>query len=87
MSAIFEVSQGIATRDPTRPVIVATVAEGQELSYRFYEQVLDQLGKSRARLYVLMLGSPYIGSNEEAQSRESVISLGLTSYPRSGENV
>jgi hypothetical protein len=76
LDAIFEVSQGIAKRDLPRPVIVAIAAEGQELSYRFYEQVLDQLGKGGAQLYVLMLGNPYIGSNEEARNRETVISRG-----------
>ena len=76
LDAIFEVSQGIAKREAPRPVIVAIAAEGQELSYRFYEQVLDQLSKSGAQLYVLMLGSPYVGSNEEARSRETVISRG-----------
>jgi hypothetical protein len=76
LDAIFEVSQGIAKRDAPRPVIVAVAAEGQELSYRFHEQVLAQLGKSGAQLYVLMLGSPYVGNNEEARSRETVISRG-----------
>jgi hypothetical protein len=76
LDAIFEVSQGIIKRETPRPVIVAIAAEGQELSFRFYEQVLDQLGKSGAQLYVLMLGSPYMGSNDEARSRETVISRG-----------
>jgi hypothetical protein len=76
LDAIFEVSQGIIKREAPRPVIVALAAEGQELSYSFYEQVLEQLGKSGAQLYVLMLGSPYMGSNEEARSRETVISRG-----------
>jgi hypothetical protein len=76
LDAIFEVSQGIAKRELPRPVIVAIAAEGQELSYRFYDQVLDQLGKSGAQLYVLMLGNPYIGGNEEARNRETVISRG-----------
>ena len=76
LDAIHEVSEGIIKREMPRPVIVAIAAEGQELSYRHYEQVLEQLRKSGAQLYVLMLGSPYSGINDEARSREMVISRG-----------
>jgi hypothetical protein len=38
--------------------------------------VLDRLRKSGAQLYVLMLGTPCGGRNEEARSREIVISRG-----------
>src|ERR1700704_3466400 len=76
LDAIFEASEGITKRELPRPVIVAIAAEGQELSYRHDGQVLDRLRKSGAQLYVLMLGTPYGGRNEEARSREIVISRG-----------
>jgi von Willebrand factor type A domain-containing protein len=76
LDAILEVSEGITKREAPRPVIVAIAAEGQELSYRHYDQVLEPLRKSGAQLYVLMLGTPYVGTNEEARSREIVISRG-----------
>jgi len=76
LDAILEVSEGITKREAARPVIVAIAAEGQELSYRHDAQVLDQLRKSGAQLYVLMLGTPYSAINDEARSRDIVISRG-----------
>jgi len=76
LDAILEVSEGITKREARRPVIVAIAAEGQELSYRYHDQVLDQLRKSGAQLYVLMLGTPYNRTNEAARSREIVVSRG-----------
>ena len=76
LDAILEVSEGITKRELSRPVIVAIAAEGQELSYRHDEQVLDRLRKSGAQLYVLMLGTPYSSISDEARSREIVISRG-----------
>jgi len=76
LDAILEVSEGITKRELPRPVIVAIAAEGQELSYRHDEQVLDRLRKSGAELYVLMLGTPYSSIRDEARSRDIVISRG-----------
>ena len=76
LDAILEVSEGFTKREAPRPVIVAIAAEGQELSYRHDSQVLEQLRKSGAQLSVLMLGTPYVGANEEARSREIVINRG-----------
>ena len=76
LDAILEVSEGITKRELSRPVIVAIAAEGQELSYRHDEQVLDRLRKSGAQLYVLMLGTPYSSIRDEARSRDIVISRG-----------
>ena len=76
LDAIFEVSEGITKRELPRPVIVALAAEGQELSYRHDDQVLDRLRKSGAQLYVLMLGTPYSSIRDEARSRDIVISRG-----------
>ncbi len=70
LDAILQVSEGITKREAPSPVIVAIAAEGQELSYRRDDQVLQQLRKSAAQLYVLMLGTPYSNINEEARSRE-----------------
>src|SRR5262249_25779575 len=46
LDAILEVGQGFKKREARRPVIVAIVAEGPELSYRHYEQVLGPLRDS-----------------------------------------
>lgn len=76
LDAIFETSRGIAKREFARPIIVVLAAEGQELSYRHDGEVLDQLAKSGAQLYVLMIGQPFNSINEEARSRERVIGTG-----------
>jgi len=76
LDAILEVSAGMTKREAPRPVIVAIATEGQELSYRDDHQVLDQLRKSGAQLYVLMLGTPYNSTTPEARNRDIVISRG-----------
>jgi hypothetical protein len=69
LDAVDEVIQGFKKREAQRPVIVAIVAEGQELSYKRYDQVLDPLRKSGAPLYVLMIGSPTSDLSDEGRSR------------------
>ncbi len=76
LDAIFEVSEGLTKREAPRPVIVAIAAEGRELSYRYHDQVLEQLRTSGAQLYVLMLGTPYSSMSQEARSRDIVLSRG-----------
>jgi hypothetical protein len=58
LDAITEVSQGIAKRGAVRPVIVVVTAEGQELSYRLYQEVLSALKVSGAQLHVMTVGLP-----------------------------
>lgn len=79
LDAIVEVCQGFRKREAQRPVIVAIVAEGPELSYRMYEMVLDPLQGSGAAFYALMIGQPYSGLNEETRSRNIVVDRGPTS--------
>jgi len=76
LDAIFEVTQAFKKREATRPVIVAIVAEGGEMSYRQYDQVLDPLRASTAPLYALMLGSPSTSLSDEERSRSIVLDKG-----------
>jgi VWFA-related protein len=76
VDAVFEVVQAFKKREATRPVIVAIVAEGRELSYRQYDQVLDPLRASGAPLYALMLGSPSSSISDEARNRNMVLDKG-----------
>ncbi|HZR27025.1 MAG TPA: VWA domain-containing protein [Vicinamibacterales bacterium] len=76
VDAIGEVVQGFKKREAARPVIVAVVVEGQELSYRQYDQVLPQLKDADAPLYALMLGAPRDGTSDEARSRSIVLDRG-----------
>jgi hypothetical protein len=78
LDAIVETSQGFKKREAKRPVIVAIVAEGRELSYRFHEQVLSQLRDGGAPLYALMIGTPFNDLSDEGRSRSIVLDLGTS---------
>ena len=51
-------TQGFKKREATRPVIVAIVDRGPELSYRQHDQVIDPLHQADAALYAIMFGPP-----------------------------
>jgi von Willebrand factor type A domain len=76
LDAILETVQGFKKREALRPVIVAVVVEGRELSYRMYDQVLGPLKDSAAPLYALMIGQPVDGTSDEARSRAIVLDRG-----------
>jgi hypothetical protein len=76
LDALFEAVQGFKKREASRPVIVAIVAEGPELSYRQYDQVLDPLKDGAAAFYAMTLGSPRDGTSAEARSRAIVLDRG-----------
>jgi VWFA-related protein len=78
LDAILETTQGFKKREARRPVIVAIVSEGPELSYRHYEQVLEPLRDSGAAFYALMMGSPYHDLSDEGRSRNIVLDQGTT---------
>ncbi len=58
LDGIIEVSQGITKRSNPRPVIVAIIDRGPELSDRHFRQVLDPLRTSGAALHVVTVGTP-----------------------------
>jgi VWFA-related protein len=76
LDAVVEVVQGFKKREAKRPVIVAIAAEGRELSYRSYEQVLTPLGDSSAIFYALMVGTPFNDLTDEGRSRSVVLDRG-----------
>ena len=76
LDAVFETTQGFKKREAKRPVIVAIVAEGRELSYRFHEQVLGPLKDSDAMFYALMVGTPFNDLSDEGRSRSIVLDQG-----------
>lgn len=76
VDAISEVVQGFKKKEASRPVIVAIVVEGRELSYRQYDQVLGPLKDSDAPLYAEMLGTPHEGMSDEARNRSIVLDRG-----------
>jgi hypothetical protein len=76
VDAVFEVVEAFKKREAKRPVIVAIVQEGRELSYRHYEQVLGPLRASNAPLYVMLLGTPSSSMSDESRSRNMIVDKG-----------
>jgi hypothetical protein len=78
LDAVFETSKAFRKREAARPVIVALVVEGGELSYRQYDQVLDALRDASAPLYAVMFGTPSSSLTDEARNRNIVLDRGMT---------
>lgn len=77
MDAIVDVSKGLQKREAKRPAIaVLTMDDNIEFSNRRYQEVLEQLDKSRATLHVISLGMPGDNQADEARNRNQVIALG-----------
>ena len=76
MDAIVEVSNGLQKREAKRPVIVVLMLEDVEFSNRYYQQVLDELDKSRATLDVVSLGQPAPSTADEIRNRNMVVAEG-----------
>jgi hypothetical protein len=72
LDGIIEASQGIMRRGSPRPVIVAVVSEGPDLSNRHFRQVLEPLRASGAALHIMGLGAP----RNMAEDRSMVIEEG-----------
>ena len=77
LDAVNETCQGFKKREVVRPVIVAIVAEGEELSYQSHEQVIERLLSVHAPLYAFLLGTPYSGLSDESRSRQMVLDRGV----------
>lgn len=77
LDTIVEVSKGLAKREAKRPVIaVLMMDESVEFSNRYYDQVLQELAKSRAALNVISLGTPNTNLTDELRNRNQVVALG-----------
>jgi hypothetical protein len=76
LDGIIEISQGFRVREAPRPVIVAIITEGPELSHRDPTQVLNPLRDSGAALHVITLGPPSSGVENEVIDRNRVIDEG-----------
>jgi VWFA-related protein len=76
MDAIVEVSRGLQKREAKRPVIVVLMLEDVEFSTRYYQQVLDEIDKSRAALNVVALGQPEPNTQDEIRNRNMVVAEG-----------
>ena len=65
LNGIIETTQGFKKREAGRPVIVAIISEGPELSNRHPDQVIEPLRESGAALHVIALGLPSAGISDE----------------------
>ncbi len=64
LDGIIETSQGIKKRGSTRPVIVAVITSGVDLSDRPYQSATEPLLESGAAFHVLVVGRPISGSQD-----------------------
>jgi len=64
LEGIIETSQGMMRRGAMRPVMIAIVTEGPELSDRYFQQVLEPLRSSRAAFHVMTIGRPVNDSHD-----------------------
>ncbi len=72
LDGIIETSKGITKRGSTRPVIVAVVTAGVELSDRPFQSALEPLLASGAAFHVMVVGRPMTGG----QDRMMTLDLG-----------
>ena len=83
LDGIIEVSRGMMKHKWPRPVIVAIVSEGPELSNRQFEQVLTPLRDSEASFHLIVVGRP---SNQD-HDRSVVLSEGTRSTGGRYDNI
>jgi hypothetical protein len=76
LNGIIEISQGLKKREAMRPVIVAITGEGEELSNRHPDQVLEPLRETGAALHVVSIGRPLIGVSDDVRYRNIVVDEG-----------
>ena len=74
LDGIIETSKGIRKREAQRPVIVAVITAGVELSDRAYQSVLEPLRDAGAAFHVIVVGRPVTSD----QDRLMVLDLGTT---------
>jgi len=73
LDAIIETCQGFKKREAQRPVIVAILSEGPELSSRHHDQALDPLKSNGAAFHAITMGRPSSSVAEEFRERNMVL--------------
>jgi hypothetical protein len=76
LDGIIEVCQGFKKRAAPRPVIVAILSEGPELSNLQYEQVLEPLRAAGAAFHAITMGRPSTSLSDETRNRNMVLDEG-----------
>ena len=76
LDGILETCDGFKKRKADRPVIVAILSEGPELSNRQHDQVTDALRAANAAFHAITLGRPSSSLSDEARNRNMVLDEG-----------
>jgi hypothetical protein len=76
LDGIIEVCQGFKKRGAQRPVIVAILSEGPELSNRQHDQVLEPLRDRGAAFHAITMGTPSRSLSDEMRNRNLVLDEG-----------
>jgi len=74
LDGIIETAKGMRKRESARPVIVAVITAGVELSDRAYQSVLEPLRDAGAAFHVIVVGRPVTSD----QDRLMVLDLGTS---------
>jgi von Willebrand factor type A domain len=76
LDGIIEVCQGFKKRGAQRPVIVAVLSEGPELSNSQHDQVLEPLRAAGASFHAITMGRPSTSLSDETRNRNMVLDEG-----------
>jgi von Willebrand factor type A domain len=76
LDGILEVCDGFKKRKVDRPVIVAILSEGPELSNRQHDQVVEALRANGAAFHAITMGRPSSSLSDEARNRNLVLDEG-----------
>jgi von Willebrand factor type A domain len=76
LDGIIETCQGFKKRGAQRPVIVAILSEGPELSNRQHDQVLEPLLANGAAFHAITMGRPSTSLSDETRNRNMVLDQG-----------
>jgi hypothetical protein len=76
LDGIVETGQGFKKRGAQRPVIVAILSEGPELSNRQHDQVIDALRANNAAFHAITMGRPSTSLSDETRNRNIVLDEG-----------
>ena len=76
LDGIIEVCDGFKKRKANRPVIVALLSEGPELSNRQHDQVTDSLRANAVAFHGITMGHPSSSLSDEMRNRNLVLDEG-----------
>ena len=76
LDGIIEVCQGFKKRGAQRPVIVAILSEGPELSNRQHDQVIEPLRNGNVAFHAITIGRPSTSLSDETRNRNTVLDEG-----------